>query len=102
MSATAPTPRYFTTVGNSAYDALETHLEKRLSHHFMVGASYTWSHTLDEQSDIGLFFTGDRSQRLRNSWAPSDFDRTNVFSANFLVTSPNIAKPHSLASLFRQ
>jgi hypothetical protein len=86
------------TVGNSAYDALETHLEKRLSHNFQVGASYTWSHSLDEQSDIGLFFTGDNPNDLRDSWASSDFDRTNVFSANFLVNSPKLAKDHSAAS----
>ena len=54
----SPSATLFKTAGNSAYDALETHLEKRLSHHFQAGASYTWSHTLDEQSDIGLFFTG--------------------------------------------
>ena len=73
----------FKTVGNSAYDALETHIEKRLSHNFQAGASYTWSHALDEQSDIGIFFTGDNPNNLRDSYASADFDRTNVFSVNF-------------------
>ena len=50
---------------------------------FQAGASYTWSHALDEQSDIGLFFTGDNPNNLRDSWASSDFDRTHVFTANF-------------------
>ncbi len=96
----SPNAALYKTVGNSAYDALETHLEKRLSHHFMTGASYTWSHTLDEQSDIGLFFTGNNPNKLRNSWASADFDRTQVFSANFEVLAPNFAKPHSVASIF--
>ncbi|MGA2535516.1 MAG: carboxypeptidase regulatory-like domain-containing protein [Terracidiphilus sp.] len=86
----------FKTVGVSAYDALQTHLEKRLSHNLQVGASYTWSHALDEQSDIGIFFTGDNPDKLRDSWASSDFDRTNVFSANFQVVVPDVAKAHSL------
>jgi len=93
-----PSATFFKTAGVSAYDALETHLEKRLSHNFQLGASYTWSHALDEQSDIGLFFTGDDPSHLRDSWASSDFDRTNVFTTNFQVQIPNTAKAHSLAS----
>jgi hypothetical protein len=88
----------FKTVGVSAYDALETHLEKRLSHNVQGGVSYTWSRSLDEQSDIGIFFTGDNPDNLRSSWGPSDFDRTNILSANFQVAVPDTAKPHSLLS----
>ncbi len=88
----------FKTVGNSAYDALEAHIEKRLSHNFQGGASYTWSHALDEQSDIGIFFTGDNPNNLRDSYGSADFDRTNVFSVNFDALLPNVAQPHSLLS----
>jgi hypothetical protein len=91
----SPNAAAFKTVGVSAYDALEAHVEKRLSHNFQVGGSYTWSHALDEQSDIGLFFTGDNPNHLRDSWASSDFDRRHVFSANFQVDVPNAAKAHS-------
>ena len=96
----SPNAADFKTVGNSAYDALQLHVEKRLSYHFQIGGSYTWSHSLDEQSDIGLFFTGNDPAHLRNSWASSDFDRTNVFSTNFLVKIPNAARDHSLLSYF--
>ena len=37
MSAISPNAADFKTVGVSAYDALETHVEKRLSHHFQFG-----------------------------------------------------------------
>jgi Carboxypeptidase regulatory-like domain len=90
----------FKSVGVSAYDALEAHLEKRLSHNVQAGASYTWSRALDEQSDIGIFFTGDNPNNLRDSWGPADFDRTNIFSANFQVKIPDTAKEHSLLSYF--
>jgi hypothetical protein len=96
----SPNAAMFKTVGSSAYDALQVQLDKRFSHHFMGGASYTWSHTLDDQSDLGLFFTGDNPNNLRNSWASSDYDRTNVFTAYFQASVPNTAAPHSLSAQF--
>lgn len=96
----SPNAADFKTVGVSAYDALESHVEKRLARNFQVGGSYTWSHALDEQSDIGLFFTGDNPKRLRDSWASSDFDRKHVFSANFQVDVPNSSKANGLVSYF--
>ncbi len=95
----SPYSAMYKTVGNSSYNALNTHLEKRLSHSFQVGASYTWSHALDEQSDIGLFFTGDNPNDLKQSYASSDFDRTHDFTANFQVVLPNAAPEHSLMAL---
>lgn len=86
----SPNSAVYKAVGNSAYDALEAHIEKRFSHNYMFGASYTWSHTLDEQSDIGLFFTGDNPNNLRDSWASADFDRTHVFTVNFQAMVPNV------------
>jgi hypothetical protein len=94
----SPNAALFKTVGVSAYDSLQAHVEKRLSHHFQAGLSYTWGHALDEQSDIGLFFTGDNPNHLRDSWASSDFDRTHTTTVNFQALLPNAAKPHSLLS----
>jgi hypothetical protein len=94
----SPNAALFKTVGVSAYDSLQAHVEKRLSHHFQAGLSYTWGHALDEQSDIGLFFTGDNPNHLRDSWASSDFDRTHATTVNFQAILPNAAKPHSLLS----
>ncbi|HKF47070.1 MAG TPA: carboxypeptidase regulatory-like domain-containing protein [Terracidiphilus sp.] len=95
-----PNAADFKTAGISAYDALQLNVQKRLSHHFQAGGSYTWSHALDEQSALGLFFTGDDPARLRDSWASSDYDRTHVVSANFGVDIPNTQRAHSLGSYF--
>ena len=95
----SPNAASFKTVGVSAYDALQTHLEKRLSHNVAAGVSYTWSHALDEQSDIGLFFTGNNPNNLRSSYGSSDFDRTHVLTANFQVLLPNTSQ-HGLVSYF--
>ncbi|MGA7158670.1 MAG: carboxypeptidase regulatory-like domain-containing protein [Acidobacteriaceae bacterium] len=94
----SPNVADFKTVGESAYDSLQVHMEKRLSHHFQGGLSYTWGHALDEQSDIGLFFTGDNPNDLRDSYASSDFDRTHTFTANFQAQLPNFAREHSALS----
>ena len=95
----SPNASYYKTAGNASYNALQTHIDKKMSHDFMLGASYTWSHTLDEQSDLGLFFTGDNPDNLRNSYASSDFDRTNVFSGYFQLSMPNKARPHSALAM---
>jgi hypothetical protein len=92
----SPYSAMFETKGNSAYDSLLLHVEKRLSYHFSLGGSYTWSHALDEQSDIGLFFTGNDPNNLKQSYGSADFDRTHVFTTNFQVILPNAAKPNSV------
>ena len=96
----SPNAAFFETTGTSAYDALESHIEKRLSYHLLGGLSYTFSHTYDEQSAIGLFFTGDNPNNLRSSYAPADFDRRHVLSGDLDFAVPNAAQPNTLASWF--
>jgi Carboxypeptidase regulatory-like domain len=85
-----PNSASFETVGISSYDALQAQITKRMSHNIQFGASYTWSHTLDEQSDIGLFFTGDNPDNLRSSYADADFDQTNMLTFNYVLKVPNL------------
>ncbi|HYW66819.1 MAG TPA: TonB-dependent receptor [Candidatus Dormibacteraeota bacterium] len=77
--------------GISAYNALQTHVEKRLSHGLQVGFSYTWSHATDEQSGLGLFYNGNNPLNLRDAYGTSDFDRTHVFNFNFSYQLPKFA-----------
>ena len=95
-----PNSTEFTATGVSAYDSLQAHVEKRMSHGIQVGASYTFSHSLDEQSDVGLFFTGDNPSDLRSSYASSDFDRTHVITFNYLFALPNLVHKDNFASFF--
>ena len=87
-----PNSTSFETRGISSYDALQAQLTKRMSHDFQLGASYTWSHTLDEQSDLGLFFTGDNPDNLRESYADADFDQTNTLTFNYILNLPDAIK----------
>jgi Carboxypeptidase regulatory-like domain/TonB dependent receptor len=78
----------YTAAGVSSYNALQTHVEKRMSHGFQVGFSYTYSHALDEQSAMGLFYNGNNPLNLRDGWASSDFDRTHVFNFMYVYQFP--------------
>ncbi|HTR48943.1 MAG TPA: TonB-dependent receptor [Verrucomicrobiae bacterium] len=74
----------YTAAGISAYHALQTHIEKRMSHGVQVGFSYTYSHALDEQSAMGLFYNGNNPLDLHSAYGNSDFDRTHVFNVSYL------------------
>ncbi len=80
----------YRAAGVSSYNALQAHVDKRLSHGFQLGASYTWSHSLDEQSAVGLYFNGNNPNKLRDAYANSDFDRTHVFNFLFSYQIPGV------------
>lgn len=86
----------YKAAGVDAYNALTSHLEKRLSHGVQVGASYTYSHALDEHSAVGLFFNGNNPLDLRSAYASSDFDRTHVLNFDYVFRLPNFATEHTL------
>ena len=73
----------YTAAGISAYHALQAHFEKRVSHGFQAGVSYTYSHTTDEQSALGLFYNGNDPNNLRSGYGSSDFDRKHVLNFNY-------------------
>ncbi len=86
----------YTAAGVSAYNALQTHIEKRMSHGLQVGFSYTYSHALDEQSGMGLFFNGNNPLNLRSAYGSSDFDRTHVFNVSYVYQLPKFTNASSL------
>jgi Carboxypeptidase regulatory-like domain len=95
LGYSAESERY-TAAGVSAYNALQTHIEKRMSHGLQVGFSYTYSHALDEQSGLGLFFNGNNPLDLRSAYASSDFDRTHVFNFSYNYELPKFFSASTL------
>lgn len=96
----SPNATLYKAAGVSAYDALQTHLEKRMGHGMQLGASYTWSHTHDEQSAVGLFFVGNNPNNLRDSYATSDFDRTHILNLLYKFELPKFVPTRTLAGKF--
>ena len=90
----------YKAAGVDAYNALQAHIEKRMGHGIQVGASYTYSHALDEQSGLGLFYNGNNALDLRSGYGSSDFDRTHVINFNYVFQLPDFAKKHSLEGDF--
>jgi hypothetical protein len=76
--------------GISNFNALQLQVHKRLSNGLQFTSSYTWSHSLDEQSGLGLFFTGNNPLTPRANYASSDFDQTHVFLINYSYTIPKL------------
>ncbi len=76
--------------GISTYNALQLQARKRFSSGLMLTASYTWSHSLDEQSGLGLFMTGNNPFQLPSNYASSDFDQTHVFLINYSYQIPKL------------
>ena len=77
--------------GISNYNALQIQLRKRLSNGLQFTASYTWSHALDEQSGLGLFFTGNNPLDPHSSYASADFDQTHVLLINYSYAVPKFS-----------
>jgi hypothetical protein len=80
----------YTAEGVSNYNALQLQARKRLSNGLQFTASYTWSHALDEQSGLGLFFTGNNPLQPKSSYGSADFDQTHVFLINYSYTIPKV------------
>jgi hypothetical protein len=78
--------------GISNYNAFQVQVHKRTSKGLQFSASYTYSHTLDEQSGLGLFVTGNDPLAPRGNYASADFDQTHVFLINYSYTFPSLAK----------
>ncbi len=86
----------YTAAGISAYNALQTHVEKRMSHGLQVGFSYTYSHATDEQSALGLFYNGNNPLDLRSGYGLSDFDRKHVMNFTYTYELPKFFSVTSL------
>ena len=88
--------------GISHYDALQLRVSKRMSHGLLVNAAYTYSHTLDEGSGLGLFYNGNDPLDPASAYATSDFDRTHVFTISYQYLLPSDNEPARLVGQGRE
>ena len=90
----------YKAAGISMYNAGQIHVDKRMSHGFQVGASYTFSHTTDEQSALGLFYNGDNPTNLRSGYGLADFDRKHVLNFTYSYQLPAFRPAGSILGAF--
>ncbi|MFC5864796.1 TonB-dependent receptor domain-containing protein [Acidicapsa dinghuensis] len=86
----------YKAAGVDAYNALQLHVDKRMSKGVQLGFSYTYSHALDEQSGLGLFYNGNNALDLRSGYGSADFDRTHVINFNYVFQLPDTVNNHTL------
>jgi hypothetical protein len=109
LPATVPDPRFATvselrSVGLSNYNGLVTSYRRILDHGVQVQANYSWSHSIDEVSNGGIFgfnamssILGPQGNDLRRySYGSADYDTRYYFSANYLWEIPYKHGPTSL------
>ncbi len=77
------------SIGNSVYHGLNLDLKKRYSRNLQFLASYTWSHSIDDSSDLQTLLKPLDSRNLRLDRADSLFDQRHRFVFSGLVTSPS-------------
>src|SRR6267143_309097 len=87
---TFPIAIYFeaTSRWDSQYDGLLINVNKRLSHHFSYGISYTWSKTFDDGPNPSFVLIPQDSQNFRAERALSSDDVRNRLVVNGTVTTP--------------
>ncbi len=77
-----------TSDGNSVYHALNADLKKRMSRNFQFLASYTWSHSIDDSSDLQTLLLPQDNRNFRAERADSLFDQRHRFVFSAVMTSP--------------
>jgi hypothetical protein len=74
--------------GNSNYNALNLDLKKRFSHNFQFLASYTWSHSIDDSSDLQTLLLPQDNRNFAQERANSLFDQRQRFVFSGIFASP--------------
>jgi hypothetical protein len=89
-----------TSQGNSSFEALQAHLDRRLGHGFQLAASYTWSKFIDSTSEGVGYQNLQQPDRMNRTSVPimyggltldrglSDFDRPQRLTLSYLWAVP--------------
>ncbi|HEU4710800.1 MAG TPA: TonB-dependent receptor [Pyrinomonadaceae bacterium] len=75
--------------GNSSYNALNAELKKRFSNNFQFLASYTWSHSIDDSSDLQTLLLPQDNRNFDAERADSLFDQRHRFVFSAVIASPS-------------
>jgi hypothetical protein len=76
------------STGNSDYHALTLSLNKRFSDNYQFFASYTWSHAIDDSTDLQTLLAPQNNDRLDLERANSFFDQRHRFVFSGVLLSP--------------
>ncbi|HEU4834081.1 MAG TPA: carboxypeptidase regulatory-like domain-containing protein [Pyrinomonadaceae bacterium] len=78
-----------TSDGNSTYHALNVDVKKRFTNNFQFLASYTWSHSIDDSSDLQTLLLPQDNRNFGAERADSLFDQRHRFVFSGVIASPS-------------
>lgn len=76
------------STGKSEYHALTLGLNKRFSHGYQFSASYTWSHAIDDSTDLQTLLAPQDNNRVDLERGNSYFDQRHRFVFSGVFASP--------------
>lgn len=74
--------------GNSSYNAMNIELKRRFANNFQFLAGYTWSHSIDDSSDLQTLLVPQDVTRFDLEKADSLFDQRHRLVFSGVLTSP--------------
>jgi len=75
--------------GYSSYNALNIELKKRFSNNVQFFATYTWSHSIDDSSDLQTLLKPQDNTNFRAERSDSLFDQRHRFVFSGIFTTPD-------------
>ncbi|MEZ5344743.1 MAG: hypothetical protein R2681_04215 [Pyrinomonadaceae bacterium] len=75
--------------GNSSYNAMNVELKRKFANNFTFLGSYTWSHSIDDSSDLQTLLLAQDVNNFRAEKANSLFDQRHRFVFSGVVSSPS-------------
>ncbi|CAN5884263.1 hypothetical protein BH18ACI4_BH18ACI4_07050 [soil metagenome] len=84
--------------GNSSYNAMNLELKRRFSNNFQFLASYTWSHSIDDSSDLQTLLKPQDNRNFAAERADSLFDHRHRFVFSGALSSPTDWRSSSSAA----
>ncbi|HUR99625.1 MAG TPA: TonB-dependent receptor [Pyrinomonadaceae bacterium] len=75
--------------GNSSYNALNVELKKRFGSNMQFYATYTWSHSIDDSSDLQTLLKPQDNRNFRAERSDSLFDQRHRFVFSGVFSSPD-------------
>ncbi|HVF48248.1 MAG TPA: TonB-dependent receptor [Pyrinomonadaceae bacterium] len=78
--------------GNSSYNALNLEVKKRFSSNIQFLANYTWSHSIDDSSDLQTLLKPQDNLNFRAEKADSLFDQRHRFVFSGVISAPESYK----------
>ena len=74
--------------GNSIYHGMTLGLSKRFSRHFEFNSSYTWSHAIDDSTDLQTLLSPQNNRRPDLERSNSTFDQRHRWVTSAVFESP--------------